>query len=266
MVRRDFAAKPPPSKDFNETPYTDEFFGTHEAASHQSAEIVIPIVLNLVPVNSVIDVGCGTGAWLSVFRQLGVADVWGADGDWVNLQRLLIPRDRFLPVDLTQPLLLNRNFDLVVSLEVAEHLPPEVAETFVGSLTKLGRVVLFSAAIPFQGGTLHLNERWPDYWVELFKNRGYEVIDCIRRHVWSDSRVDWWYAQNTLLFAEAQYVQENKLLTMERERTRQSQLSVVHPRHYLAQQATRLLSARQLVIEAIRLLKKKMRLQRDPRP
>ena len=63
--------------------------------------------------------------------------------------------------DLAQPLQIDRRFDLALSLEVAEHLPPECGSEFVQTLTDLSSVILFSAAIPFQGGTDHLNEQWP---------------------------------------------------------------------------------------------------------
>jgi 2-polyprenyl-3-methyl-5-hydroxy-6-metoxy-1,4-benzoquinol methylase len=65
---------------------------------------------------------------------------------------------------LIQPLDLEKEFDLVVSLEVAEHLPASAADQFVNTLVKHGKKILFSAAIPGQGGQDHLNEQWPDYW------------------------------------------------------------------------------------------------------
>ena len=90
---------------------------------------------------------------------------------------------RFLAFYLKRAIEIDREFDLVVSLEVAEHLPEECAKIFIKSLTKLGPVILFSAAIPFQGWTNHLNEQWPDYWANYFKDNGYEAIDCIRKKV-----------------------------------------------------------------------------------
>ncbi len=130
------------------------------------------------------------------------------------------------------PLPLERTFDLVVSLEVAEHLPPESAPAFVGSLARLGPAVLFSAAIPYQGGEHHLNEQWPDYWAELFEQNGFVAIDCVRRNVWSDERVLYWYAQNTLLFVREEMVSGNEALVRELDRTSRSMLSVVHPTRY----------------------------------
>src|SRR5215467_13018648 len=139
------------------TPYTVDFYKIHRQGSRRSASQIVPLVLELVQPKSVIDVGCGVGAWLSVFNECGVEDFYGLDGEYVDRNMLEIPHQRFLAVDLTKPIQLNRQFDLVVSLEVAEHLPDNCAEMFVDSLTKLGRVILFSAAIPHQGGTRHVN-------------------------------------------------------------------------------------------------------------
>lgn len=132
--------------------YTEQFYIDQRKSSRRSANEIVPLVLELIQPKSVIDVGCGVGAWLSVFRECGIEDILGVDGNWVDKNMLEIPENRFLVFDLTTPVLMNRHFDLVVSLEVAEHLPSECAEIFIDSLTRLGPTILFSAAIPFQGG------------------------------------------------------------------------------------------------------------------
>jgi len=89
-----------------------------------------------------------------------------------------------------------------VCLEVAEHLSPLRADPFIGTLTELAPAVLFSAAIPGQGGTSHLNERWQSYWAGLFASRGYVAIDAIRPRVRGLEDIDWWYRQNTILYVQ----------------------------------------------------------------
>jgi SAM-dependent methyltransferase len=213
--------------------YTKEFYQSQRAGSRQSAEAIVPLVLALLKPQSVIDVGCGLGTWLSVFEEFGVKDVFGIDGDHVDRSMLQIPHERFTAFDLKKPIQIDRHFDLVVSLEVAEHLPQECAKTFVHSLTKLGPVILFSAAIPFQGGTAHLNEQWPDYWANYFNDDGYEAVDCLRKKVWQNDKVEWWYAQNMLVFSQKNYLAGNPVLQEEFKNTDSSQLSIVHPRKYL---------------------------------
>lgn len=214
--------------------YTEEFFRFIDATALRSARRIVPRVLGLVEPKRIVDVGCGQGAWLSVFREHGVTDVLGVDGEWVDPANLLIPRERFRQWDLRQPLDLGESFDLAVCLEVAEHLPPEQADSFVESLTRLAPIVLFSAAIPDQGGVGHVNEQWPDYWVERFARHGFRAVDFLRRELWDDGEVAWWYVQNTLIF-----LRETKL--EELPRLREVSLAspalpsrLVHPRHYLA--------------------------------
>jgi hypothetical protein len=214
-------------------PYTEYFYKDQMEGARQSAQEIVPLVLALVQPRHVVDVGCGVGAWLSVFRDCGVEDVIGIDGEYVDKTMLQIPQEHFLAFDLKRPVWLGRQFDLVVSLEVAEHLPSESAEIFVDSLTRLGPIILFSAAIPFQGGTNHLNEQWPEYWAAYFQAHGYVAIDCIRKKVWTNEKVEWWYAQNILLFVQRDYVASHPLLQAEYEKTHSTQLSIVHPKKYL---------------------------------
>ena len=135
--------------------YDRRFYEESRDGSLASARVVVPLILDLVPVKSVCDVGCGVAPWLSVFRERGVHDILGVDGDYVDTKLLCIPADRFIPLDLSQPVTLERRFDLVVSLEVAEHLPESRAASFVHDLTALASVVMFSAAVPGQDGTHH---------------------------------------------------------------------------------------------------------------
>lgn len=214
--------------------YTRRFYEGQRERSRRSAQTIVPLVTRLINPRSIVDVGCGTGAWLSVFREQGVEDVIGADGAWVEPDQLFIPAERFVRADLKEPVRLERRFDLVMSLEVAEHLPQACADTFVDSLTGLGPAVLFSAAIPGQGGTHHVNEQWPDYWVRLFRERGFGVADCIRKQVWSDENVEWWYAQNMLLFVKRDEAGKYPLLKGELSGEAPVQINLVHPRQYLA--------------------------------
>jgi SAM-dependent methyltransferase len=213
--------------------YTKDYYAAIRDGSLRSAEIIAPLILNLLPVKSIVDVGCGVGAWLAVFRKLGVDDIFGLDGEYILDASLEIPRDRFQAVDLSKPFSLGRTFDLAISLEVAEHLPADSAVAFVESLVRLAHVVLFSAAIPFQGGNHHINEQWPDNWAELFAKHGYVPIDFIRKQVWQNEAVEFWYAQNILLFARSDLVETSAALKSEFQRTNPNQLRLVHPRQFL---------------------------------
>ncbi len=229
-------------------PYTEEFYRQIDDPSSRSAREIVPLLLELVGARSVVDIGCGRGTWLRVFEECGVRDIVGADGSYVESRILEIPAERFIRCDLTAPVRIDRQFDLVVSLEVAEHLPPECAEIFVDSLTRLGPVIVFSAAIPFQGGRQHINEQWPDYWASHFRRKGYLPIDCIRKRVWQNEKVHWWYAQNILLFVRTDYLESSPLLKREFEATAPNQLSIVHPKRYLAAADVRNMPFRKVLV------------------
>jgi SAM-dependent methyltransferase len=213
--------------------YTKQYYESVLNGSRSSAREIVPIILKLIDPKSVVDVGCGNGDWLSVFREFGIEEVLGIDGDWVDVRELKIPVDRFRSVDLKSPFKVEEQFDLVISLEVAEHIAGVSADTFIESLSRLSSVILFSAAIPHQGGTGHINEQWPDYWVRYFQIKDYVAIDCIRKRVWNNKNVEWWYAQNMILFVKEDYLESHSELKKEYKINKDNQLSIVHPKLYL---------------------------------
>ena len=151
--------------------YTAKFYRELESTRQSAAEIV-PIIIELLKPSSIVDIGCGSGHWLAAAAELGVTDFLGVDGDWVNESQLGIPAKKFIAHDLSTPLNLDRRFDLALSLEVAEHLSEAAAGTFVQNLCSAADTVVFSAAIPGQGGRHHINEQWPAYWADLFHGCG----------------------------------------------------------------------------------------------
>ena len=193
--------------------YTEEFYLKRmDGKLVYSADRVLSVVLSKLPtINSVVDVGCGLGTWLVSFSRLQSrqVDMLGIDGPWIDTSLLVIPKDRFLAVDLSlETPQIDSRYDIAISLEVAEHLPPEKAEEFVNFLTDLSDFVLFSAAIPFQGGTNHFNEQWQGYWANLFGQKGYVPVDFIRPAIWNDENISFHYRQNTILYSKENRVKE----------------------------------------------------------
>jgi len=206
--------------------YDAAFYASQSGGSYRSAGIVLERLLGVLPVGSVCDVGCGAGTWVKAFLEAGVADVLGVDGEHAR-GSLQIPQERFLARDLRQPLRLDRTFDLAISVEVAEHLPAERATGFVEDLTRLAPAVLFSAAVPYQGGTDHINERWQGVWASEFARRGYQAHDLIRPWIWDDAQVEVWYRQNILLYLRADHPLRARVEEAVRESPRPA--SVIHP-------------------------------------
>ena len=184
------------------TVYNKEYYKQLSDGSLASAEIVVPELVRRYRPTSVLDLGCGTGNWLSTFKRNGVDRVLGFDGGYVSMSQLRISRDEFRAVDLGTEFPDPVTVDLAISLEVAEHLHESRADMFVEYLTKCSNVVFFGAAIPMQGGADHVNEKWQSYWVDKFAARNYAVSTELRDHFWTNSDVKVWYRQNTLLFVK----------------------------------------------------------------
>ena len=215
-----------------QTKYNGAFYQTISKSSSDAAAEVVPEIVRLLAPRSVADIGCGTGAWLAAFKNHDVQEICGLDGPWVDADQLEIPRESFQKIDLSQPFVAPRRFDLAMSLEVAEHLPSEAADGFIRSLTSFSDCALFSAAIPHQGGTDHLNEQWPEYWERRFSDAGFVAFDCLRRRFWNREAVAWWYVQNMFIFVRRGRTDILQRLSDHVSPAQSWPLSVVHPRKY----------------------------------
>lgn len=180
--------------------YSPEFFAAIEEGCITSAEIVVPVIYELVKPRRVIDVGCGMGHWANKFKSLG-CQVLGVDGDYVT-NSPLGGYFMALDIDVVDSLSILPKADLVVCLEVAEHLPGSRAKSFVAELCSLAPTILFSAAIPRQTGAGHIWCQWPRYWARLFSKHGFSVSGSIRDRFWDDDRIESWYRQNLLIFTK----------------------------------------------------------------
>lgn len=184
--------------------YDDKFYTAHVERDEEGLEKLLKIVLNFFPnTASAIDVGCSVGNFLRILQRLrggGGLDIQGIDGPWVPREKLLIPPAAFMEWDFSKNFpVIEKKYDLAMSLEVAEHLPPEKADDFVRFICSLSSVILFSAAIPGQGGTNHYNEQWPEYWAEKFRAAGYVTLDALRPHILAEERMPDHYRQNVFI-------------------------------------------------------------------
>ena len=183
--------------------YDERFFSALNEGMSKSAMAVLGILYKHYVPKSVIDIGCGQGAWLAVAEALGTQVLKGFDGDWINESALISKQVDFSPANFEESMpVLETKYDLCMSVEVAEHITKARAKPFVDLLCSASDIVLFGAAIRHQGGTNHVNEQWQSYWVSLFRKNGYECLDLFRPKLWSNKAVEWWYRQNTFLFVK----------------------------------------------------------------
>lgn len=195
----------------------------------RSARVILSLLYEIYLPESVVEFGCSSGAWLAAAEALGSSILVGYDIPHIDRSRLLSKNIDYRVMLLSQDPLLDKRYDLAMSLEFAEHLPAERSGSFVRLLCRASDVVLFSAAIKYQGGVGHINEQWPSNWIRLFQSNGFECVDVIRGRIWRNESVVWYYRQNCFLFVNPAAVQ----LDLNSIRLQQGLAAdLVHPTNY----------------------------------
>ena len=209
--------------------YDENFYRSIKDSSYLSALNIAPIVIDLIHPKTMVDIGCGVGTWTRAFRDLGV-DAYGVDGDYVDKSQLMIDEKFFLPWNLENRFDLTQKFDLAITIEVAEHLTPARAETFVEDLTKSSDVILFSAAISGQGGTNHINEQFQDYWKKIFEKYGFVAIDYLRPKIWNNDRIGVYHRQNIFFYVRlSELFKYPRLMKYYLDHQEDQIMNIVHP-------------------------------------
>lgn len=203
--------------------YPADFYQNRRAHTAHAARRILGALPPALARGSVADIGCGTGTWLAAALAGGAHMAFGIEGDWVTPGMLDDTRIAFAPQDLEQAFTGPR-VDLAISLEVAEHLSPQRAAGFVADLVALAPAILFSAAIPGQGGVGHRNEQWQGWWAERFAAHGYGAYDVVRPLIWTDEAIPAWYRQNAVL-----YLDDATAAALGLSRTEPGLLDRVHP-------------------------------------
>ena len=180
--------------------YDEDFYEAMSLESLKSARIYLAYLWKYIQAESVLDVGCGRGAWLKACRELGSRNLYGYDGSWNSKSMMIDESIEFICADLNKPFFLNKKVDLLITIEVAEHLNPSSSAQFVECLTDISEAIVFSAAYTRQGGTNHINERPHSYWANLFIKNGYVPFDLFRPVFWGNEDVSFCYRQNVFLY------------------------------------------------------------------
>lgn len=167
-----------------------------------SSGIMAQSIIDAFKPARIVDVGCGTGALLMALRERGVEGV----GLEYSQAAVDLCRKRGLTVhqlDLEKDTPPKLTADVVISTEVAEHLPERCAETFIDVLCGFGGSVVMTAATPGQGGADHVNEQPHAYWIEKMARRGLtldEPTTLSWRQSWASQGVEGCYAMNIMVF------------------------------------------------------------------
>jgi len=181
--------------------------GVEQAASvyngtePNSQTLYLEFLLKLLDIKSICDLGCGPGYWVRAAKRLGIVDALGYDIPLAEGAHRIIEPNELIECDLSERYEFGRRFDLAVTTEVIEHIPQKKEKNFVDNCCRASDFVLFSGAVPYQGGVGHVNEQWLEHWSALFQRNGFHCHDLFREHFWHDSRIQYYYRQNTVLFA-----------------------------------------------------------------
>lgn len=184
--------------------YDRAFYESRESKTGHAANVILEVVRDLLKKpKHVVDLGCGNGVFLKVCKEKFGASVTGCDGPWVPRELLVIDEEEFVVVDFDKNIKVGERsvgFDLAICLEFVEHVEDATGKEVISWMTRNSKAVLFSAAIPGQGGAGHVNEQQQSYWVNYFERLGWGCHDKIRWKIWHDKKIPYWYRQNVFLF------------------------------------------------------------------
>lgn len=180
--------------------YDKGYYEKHQDGSYQSASRILRFLNTLIRFETVIDFGCGMGTWGVAAKELGARRYIGIDQHEYDISYMQIDPSEYWEKNLQLPIHVEHFYDLAICVEVAEHIPEDYANTLIDNICLGSETILFSAALPYQGGTGHVNEQPCSYWVNKFLIKGYKPIDCIRPIFWNDAQVEVWYRNNCMLY------------------------------------------------------------------
>jgi hypothetical protein len=187
-------------------------FKNSKIDTYNNAKEVIPVLLNLFDKpKSVVDLGGGMGGWCKVFEEYGINNVVCIDHPSIPMDGLLIAKEKFIPCDFERdnpPIIKS---DLAISIEFAEHVKERHSNRIVKYLTSCSKIILFSAAVPGQGGLGHINEQWPTFWADKFLSESYHYLDILRPHLIENNLISYYLRQNLFLVVKEEFVNKIKL-------------------------------------------------------
>ena len=157
------------------------------------------VLVSMYAPKSVIDIGCNRGIYLEGFQSAG-CEVLGIDSDEQALSKAKVPTIR---LDITNGLN-PKKYDLALCLEVLEHIEEAKSDKVISNICKGADTVVFSAALPGQGGDGHINCQQKAHWIEKFKANGYsqdiEETNFIIRDMKSKPGTMGWLLNNVMVF------------------------------------------------------------------
>ena len=167
-------------------------------SQRRGAESMVKTIVRDLDPKNVLDLGCGSCNFANKFKDLG-CKVCAVDGS-SYAEEFAGPDINFVHHDLTKELFLGNAFDVVLCVEVIEHIEAKYEDTILQAITKHADCwIVFTGAKIGQGGIGHVNCREKEHWIEKFANLGFQVVESNRWETeWRKEKVRWWYVDNLL--------------------------------------------------------------------
>jgi SAM-dependent methyltransferase len=180
----------------NDLGYWETTDGTGHIHDRSLANALTQYLLE-IDTTTVVDFGCGLGDYARAFKFAGLK-VEAYDG---NPNTEAISEGTGKVLDLSKPFYLGKKFDVVMSLEVGEHIPAEFEDQFIDNITKHAKKhLIISWAVEGQGGSGHVNCKNNDYIIEQVVDRGFkynaEASEALRKSATNAS----WFSYTLLVF------------------------------------------------------------------
>ena len=180
-----------PAKIYSTSFYEDGGF----TRTQFSAQVISNWIQRNLKPKSVLDLGSGAGYYLREFTKLDI-EVFGLEASptGVNLSGSNVLA---LSYDLRRPVHLSKRFDVVMCVEVAEHIPKSSSSVLVKSIcSSANNFVIFTAAPPGTPGSDHINCQPEQFWFTLFNSNGFvlrtDLTEELRQTSNLNDTAEWW--------------------------------------------------------------------------
>jgi 2-polyprenyl-3-methyl-5-hydroxy-6-metoxy-1,4-benzoquinol methylase len=182
--------------------YDESFYLETQELKSESLRQVASILCRHLAFETAVDIGCGAGQLLVELKKQG-KDVLGCENSAAAIR--VAPREvTVFQADAGKPVHLNRQFDLVVCIEVAEHIHKRRSARLVANCTGLGRQVFFTAAPRGQSGVGHINLQPYSFWIKLFAEQGFSHQAALSKTIQESMRAEnvlSWITNNLMIFS-----------------------------------------------------------------